>query len=189
MIITISGQAGSGKSSVARYLSENLKLKHHSMGDLRRKMARDRNLNLAKLNELGEKEDFTDKQVDEMQTEIGKKEDNFVMDGRLSYYFIPNSIKIYLKANLRIRAERVYNDERVEENFRDLGDAIASLIEREKSDQRRYKKYYEIDTTNELQYDVVIDTSRMGIEEVGEKIIEFLKKENIIKEAIQSKPE
>ncbi len=184
MIITISGQAGSGKSSVARYLSKNLNLKHYSMGDLRRKMAGDRNMTLARLNELGEKEDFTDKQVDEAQAEIGKKEDNFIMDGRLSYFFIPTSIKIYLEAKLRIRAERIYNDERKEEKFRDIGDAIASVIERERSDARRYEKYYKLDCNNKLQYDLVLDTTGLNVEEVSNKIVSYLKKENIIKEAI-----
>ena len=180
MIITISGQAGSGKSSVAKHLAGVLKLKHYSMGDLRRKMARDRNMSLADLNELGEKKDFTDKQVDQAQEDLGKQEDNFVMDGRLSYYFIPKSIKIYIKAKLRTRAERVYGDERTEERFRDIGDSIASLIERERSDKRRYEKYYDLDCNNELQYDLIIDSTQQSIEEVGEKIISFLQKENII---------
>tara|TARA_Y100000034_G_scaffold113660_1_gene148924 strand:+ start:2399 stop:2944 length:546 start_codon:yes stop_codon:yes gene_type:complete len=180
MIISISGQAGSGKSSVAKELSNSLSLKHYSMGDLRRKMAQDRNITLTELNKMGEKRDFTDKQVDEYQKELAKKEDDFVIDGRLSYYFIPESIKIFLKAKLKARAERVYNDERIEEKFRDIGDAIASLIEREKSDRIRYNQYYNIDCMNELQYDLVLDTTNLGIEEVREEILKFIKTEKII---------
>jgi len=180
MIISISGQAGSGKSSVAKELAQSLSLKHYSMGDLRRKMAQDRNITLAELNELGEKRDFTDKQVDEYQKELARKENNFIIDGRLSYYFIPDSLKIFLKAHLRTRAERVYNDERTEEKFRDIGDAIASLIEREKSDKTRYSQYYNIDCMNELQYDLVLDTTNLDIEEVRQEIIKFIKTEKII---------
>ena len=180
MIISISGQAGSGKSSVAKEISGFLNLKHYSMGDLRRKMARDRDITIAELNKLGEKRDFTDKQVDEYQKELSKKESNFIVDGRLSYYLIPHSIKIFLKAHLRTRAERVYTDERTEEKFRDLGDAIASLIERENSDQVRYSQYYNIDCMNELQYDLVLDTTYMSIGEVREEIIKFIKTEKII---------
>jgi cytidylate kinase len=180
MIISISGQAGSGKSSVAKELAQSLNLKHYSMGDLRRKMAQNRNITLAELNELGEKRDFTDKQVDEYQKELAKKENNFIVDGRLSYYFIPDSIKIFLKAHLRIRAERVYNDERDEEKFRDIGDAIASLIERENSDKSRYSKYYNLDCMNELQYDLVLDTTYLSIEEVKLEVQKFIKTEKII---------
>ena len=77
MIISISGQAGSGKSSVAKKLAHAMNLKHYSIGDLRRKMAKERSLTLAELNKLGEKRDFTDKQVDEYQKELSKKENNF----------------------------------------------------------------------------------------------------------------
>ena len=180
MIISISGQAGSGKSSVAEHLSKFLRLKHYSMGDLRRKMAKDRNITLAELNEMGEIRDFTDKEVDEYQVELSNKENNFIIDGRLSYHFIPNSIKIFLKAHIRTRSERVYEDEREEEKFRDLGDSIASLIEREKSDQERYLKYYNLNCTNELQYDLVIDTTQLSITEVSNEIIKFVKTEKII---------
>jgi len=180
MIISISGQAGSGKSSVAKELAQSLKFKHYSMGDLRRKMARNRSLTLTELNKMGEKKDFTDKQVDEYQKELAKKESNFIVDGRLSYYFIPESIKIFLKAHMRTRAERVYNDERTEEKFRDLGDAIASLLEREKSDKTRYEQYYNIDCMNELQYDLILDTTKLSIEEVKQEILKFIKTEKII---------
>ncbi len=48
-------------------------------------------------------------------------------------------------------------------------------MEREKSDQRRYKKYYGIDANNLKKFDLVIDTTSMRPEEVAEKIVEFLK--------------
>ncbi len=112
MIITISGQAGSGKSTVARMLAKKLGFKHYSMGDLRRKMALKKGITLAELNKLGEKEDFTDKDVDEHQKRLGEKEDNFVIDGRTSFHFIPHSVKVYLKAGIKERAKRVFQDER-----------------------------------------------------------------------------
>ena len=38
MKITISGKAGSGKSTIARGLAKKLELKHYSIGDLMRLM-------------------------------------------------------------------------------------------------------------------------------------------------------
>lgn len=176
--------AGSYKNEVSKLLAEKLNIKHYSAGTLRKNMAIERNLNLAKLNIIGEKQEFTDKIVDEETAKLGKEEKKFVIDGRLAYHFIPKSVKILLKAHLRIRAERAYIEEKELEEFRDLGDAIASLIGREKSDQYRYKKYYNIDCNNELQYDLIIDTDYLSSEEVIDKILEFLKRENILKEAI-----
>lgn len=181
MIISISGQSGTNKTEIARSLAKKLNLKHYSIVEHRKKMAQERNITLAKLNKVGESQDFTDKQVDEFQAEMAKKEKKLIVDGKLSYYFIPDSIKIYLKAHVRIRAERSYNKEKEANEYRDLGDAIASTIEREKSDLKRFQKYYKIDPTNELQYDLVVDNSHENIEETAIKILEFLEKEILVK--------
>ena len=74
MIITIGGQAGSGKSSVGELLAKRIGYRYWSMGDIRREMARKRGMTLREFNKLGEREDFTDKEVDEFQRELGKKD-------------------------------------------------------------------------------------------------------------------
>jgi len=176
MIITISGQAGSGKSTVGKLLAEKLSYKHYSMGDLRRKMAEEKGISIAELNRLGEKEDFTDKEVDEYQRKLGEKEDNFVVDGRLSFHFIPKSVKIYLEARSEVRAQRVFSDERITEQYKGLEDAKKALEDREESDSKRYKKYYGIDFKHRGHFDIVLDTSDILAEKVVEKIVKLLKK-------------
>ena len=69
MIITISGKPGSGKSTVAKIIAAKLGLNKYSIGDLRGKMALDRGITIDELNEVGEKEDFTDKEADTETTE------------------------------------------------------------------------------------------------------------------------
>lgn len=194
MIITIAGQAGSGKSTVAKMLASKLGMRHYGMGDMRRKMAEERGITLAELNKIGEKEAFTDKQVDEYQKQLGKKEDNFVVDGRLSWHFIQNSVKIYLKASLNERAKRVFYDERKEEKFSSMEETKKALVEREKSDERRYKKYYGINIHKMKNYDLVLDTTKdlypkqatlveaksSKTSKTVEKIISFLKSKNYL---------
>ena len=174
MIITISGQAGSGKSTIAKLLSAQLKLKHFSMGDLRRRMAEERGMTLAALNKLGETQDFTDREVDEFQKRLGKEQDGFVVDGRTSWYFIPRSIKIYLEAKLRDRAKRVFQDERSVEKFASLKDTEIALEEREASDRKRYRKYYGIDVYDRKHYDIVVDTTGMMPDRIADKIVEYI---------------
>ncbi|NCN22449.1 AAA family ATPase, partial [Candidatus Falkowbacteria bacterium] len=65
MIITFSGAAGSGKSTIAQKLADNLKWPRYYMGGLRREAAKKRGLTLAEYNELGEKDPKTDMEVDE----------------------------------------------------------------------------------------------------------------------------
>ena len=177
MIITISGQAGSGKSTVARLLSRKLSLQHYSMGDLRRKMAEERTMTLAELNKLGETQDFTDREVDEYQRKLGEEQDGFVVDGRTSWYFIPGSVKVYLDARLADRAKRVFQDERSTEKFASLRDTETALEEREKSDGKRYRTYYGIDVYDKSHYDIVVDTTGLDPDRVAETIIEFIKRQ------------
>lgn len=176
MIVTISGQAGSGKSTVAGILAKRLGYKHYSVGNLRRRMAEERGLTLAELNRLGESKDFTDRDVDEYQRKLGEKEDNFVIDGRLSFHFIPDSVKVYLDADLKERARRVFRDERTAEGFKSLGEVEKALEERERSDSFRYKKYYGVDCFDKGNYDLAVDTTRISAEKVAEKIMDFLGK-------------
>ena len=96
MIISLSGAPGSGKSTVAQMLADKLSWPRYYMGGLRREAAKKRGLSLAEYNKLGETDIKTDKEVDEYQRELGEKEDNFVIEGRTSWYFIPHSLKIYL---------------------------------------------------------------------------------------------
>jgi len=51
-----------------------------------------------------------------------------------------------------------------------------ALKEREESDIMRYKKYYNLDVSDENNYDLVIDTTHLTIEQTVENILEYLKK-------------
>ncbi len=177
MIITIAGQAGSGKSSVAELLAKRLDFKRYSMGDLRRKAAYGRGMTLAEFNKLGEKDDFTDRFVDELQEKLGKKEDNFVVDGRTSFHFIPHSIKIYLHAGLEVRSRRVLKDERKTEVFNTLEECKKALIVRERSDNKRYRKYYGIDVRDRKNYDYWIDTTDLTVKQTVDRVIKLMEKD------------
>ena len=172
MIITISGKAGSGKSTVAKELAKQLKLKHHSIGDLMRQMAKERNISLLDLGKFAEKDKSIDKELDERQIKLGKEENNFVIDGRLTAYFIPNSdVKIFLECEDTVRAERILKDERKDEKSKDISEVIAKIREREASERKRYKQYYGIDYYDEEMYNLVIDTTKLKVKEVVERII------------------
>ena len=176
MIITIHGRAGSGKSAVAKLLAKKLGFTHFSMGDMRRRMAHERGMTLAEFNKLGEKESFTDREVDDFQKELGRRKDNIVIDGRTCFHFIPHSFKIYLDADPEVRAKRVFMDNRHVEGFRSIEDTKKALAERELSDKKRYKKYYNINVYDKRHFDMIIDTTNLSVEEVVKKILKSLKK-------------
>lgn len=175
MIISLAGMPGSGKSSVSKILSKKLGYKHYSAGDFRRQMAKKKGISLAELNKIGEKEIFTDKQVDDFQKELGKHEDNFVIDGRLSWYFIKNSVRIFLDAKPGVRAQRIFQDGRKEEKFATIEEAKKAIAERVKSDKKRYKKYYGLDSYDKKNFHFVIDTTKISAEQVADEIIKLTK--------------
>lgn len=176
MRVTISGEAGSGKSVVGKLVAEKLGLKHYSMGDMMKRMAAEKGMTLPEFNKLGEKDESIDKSIDKFQTELGKKEDDFVIDGRLSFLFIPSAIKIFLDADLRTRAMRILNDNREEEKYSTVDDAMQQLEKRHESDRKRYVEYYGVDCYTKSFYDIVIDTTNLSIEEVADEVIERIKK-------------
>jgi CMP/dCMP kinase len=183
MIISISGAQGSGKSTMAKKLSLDLNWPRYYMGALRRQAALKRGITLAEYNALGEKDPKTDTEVDIYQKELGQKEDNFIIEGRTSWYFIPHSFKIYIDVKLEIGAERIWqhlqkdNKRNEDNNLNSLEDVIVSLKNRLESDRKRYLKYYNIDVNDKNHYDFIVDTSNLNIEEVYSLIYNKIKKE------------
>ena len=167
MIITISGKAGSGKSTVAKEFAKKLGIKHYSVGDLMRNMAEEKGISLLELGKIAEKDKKIDSELDKRQIELGKKEKNFVIDGRLTAFFMPKAdLKVFLDCDDKIRAERILKNERKDEKSKNLKEAIKKINKREESERKRYKKYYNIDYCNKELYDLVIDTTFLTVEEV-----------------------
>ena len=177
MRITISGKAGSGKSTVANLLSKKLKLNHYSIGDLMRAMASEKDMTLLELNKLAEKNKSIDFELDNKLKELGKTKDNFVVDGRLTAFFIPNAeVRVFLKTDDKVRAKRIMNDKRQQEKNKSLKEAINNIKKREESETKRYKKYYVVNYTNKKLYNFIIDTTKLSPQQVVEKIIKFVRR-------------
>ncbi|MFH0867962.1 MAG: AAA family ATPase [Candidatus Woesearchaeota archaeon] len=175
MIITISGKAGSGKSTLAKGLAKKLNLNHYSIGDLMRQLAKEKNISLAELSKLAEKNKSIDKDLDKKQIEL-KKQDNFVIDGRLTAFFIPNAdLKVFLDCDDQERAKRILKDERTDEPSMDLNEITEKIKQREQSERKRYKEIYNIDYSNKELYDLVVDTTNLSISEVIAKIMKAVK--------------
>jgi len=171
MIITISGKAGSGKSTVAKALAKKLKLKHYSIGDLMRQMAKEKGISLLELSKIAEEDKKIDRELDKRQIQLGKKEKNFVIDGRLTAYFIKKAdVKIFLDCDDGVRAKRILKDNERYEKEKNLKEIMKNIKKREESERKRYKKYYKVDYCNKELYDMIIDTSFTKVNEVVDDI-------------------
>lgn len=182
MIITISGTPGSGKSTVAKILAQKLKLKHYSTGDFMREMARNRSITLEELGNLAKTDSSIDQELDERQVKLGQTEDNFIIDARLGFHFIPHSLKIFIDADLRVRAERVLQDKvqglRKEESGRSLKVILEKMKSRSSLEKERYLKYYKLNPDEQKHYDLIVDSTKIPATEVAEAILIFVQKKN-----------
>ncbi|HIH32505.1 TPA: AAA family ATPase [Candidatus Woesearchaeota archaeon] len=180
MIITISGYPGAGKTTIGKALAKRLGYRFFSVGDLRGLMAKERGSTIDQFNKLGEKESFTDNDADDYQGRLGREQDNMVIESRLGFHFIPDSVKIFMQCSEDVAANRIMNDtltDRSDEFKAKSIDHQKSLIrKRIDSDKKRYGKYYGIDFSDKSQYDLVMDTSEEhSIERNVDRIIGFLK--------------
>jgi CMP/dCMP kinase len=161
VIITISGTPGSGKTTLGKMLARELGYEFISIGDIVGTIAKERGMDLHELQAHQETDKSIDVEIDEYQRKLGKEKDNFVIDSRLGFHFIPGSIKILVVADAKVGAQRIFNDPRHDEKKAiDLNEQMEFIERRMKSDKLRYKKFYNIDPNNPRLFDFVMDTSK-----------------------------
>jgi predicted cytidylate kinase len=184
-IITISGTPGSGKSTIAQGLREKLKAKRIYVGGIRRKIAEEKNMTLAELNQYAMSHPETDVDVDKAASKEARhlaKSHPVIVEGRTQYHFLPESIKIFVMVDIKIGAKRIWESiqnenqqQRNEAKVNNYKELEQKVIERSKSDFKRFKKYYNIDYTDQKQYDFVIDTGHISAQEATQKVLDFIK--------------
>lgn len=175
MKITITGDVYSGKSTVAKSISNALNYTYFSVGELQRKLAVEKAMSITQYNKYM-LDNNLDYEVDNKTREIGKNNENFIFDARLAWHFIPDSFKIYLKVDLESAVERAMKDERGKsEKYTSKEEARENIIERRRLEVSRFKDIYKVDIDDASNYDLVMDTSYMKLEEVIEKMIEKVK--------------
>lgn len=180
-IITINGGLGSGKSSTAKLVAENLGFKHFSSGDFFRQVGLDLGLSINEVNKRAETDPQIDVMTDEKLRQLNDKE-KIVIDSRTAYHWIPESFKVYLDLPPEIAKDRVINSVKIDslrkqsENISTPEEAYKKITERFESEQKRYWDLYKIDNTDKNNYDLIIDTNKNNLQQVAEIIISEYKK-------------
>ena len=173
-MISIAGDLGSGKSTIAKRLAETLNYSYFSTGSLFRKLAAERGMDVLQLNILSETDKSIDKYVDDNLRAINAGNDlNYILDSRMAWHFVPKSFKVYATVKPEIAAQRVLEDKARfnEPEAFDLQERVQTLIERQNVENRRYKSIYGVDCRSFANYDLVIDTSNCSVEELTERIL------------------
>lgn len=172
MLVTVSGKAGTGTTTLSQRLSNALDLPHYYAGAIFRDMARERGMTLQEFGEYAENNHEIDMELDDRMVEIAKRGDA-VLEGRLSAWHADradaDALRVLLTATERTRAERV-----AEREDEEVETVLENIRARDASEARRYGQLYEVDPADHDLYDLVVDTEDKDPDEVAETVLDAL---------------
>lgn len=177
LVVTIGGLHGTGKSTYARMIAKQLKLRYVSAGQLFRDLAKEKGISLEELSSQAAKSPEIDRLIDERSAAEAAKGDT-VIEGQLAAWMAKDraQVRIYLKASDDARIARIARRDHLDHET-----AHKQTLEREELQRDRYKRYYGIDTDDLSLYNVVVDTSDRSVEstssELMSKIREILRQD------------
>lgn len=178
MHITITGNLGSGKSTICRLLNEKYNFEVYSTGKVQRELARQMNLTTLELNQLMCSDKKYDNMIDDATARISRenKDKDIIFDSRLAWHFVEHSFKVFISVSLEVAAARVMNDQRgAEEKYSSLEEAKKLLAERAATERVRYKDIYNLNYMDFSNYNLVIDGTYCTPEKIAEIIIKEAK--------------
>jgi len=144
-----------------------------SSGEIFREMASEKKMSLEDFSKAAEEDETIDKKLDKKM--IRRADEGMILEGRLTGHLIHMSdkkaFKVWIKAPLEVRVERIAD----REGHDDIRELKKQVIEREKSEKKRYRSYYDIDLLETSFYDLVIDSKTNTPEDIVDAIIKGVK--------------
>ena len=173
MNITMTGNLGSGKTSVCKELKE-MGYEIISAGGLFRQRAEERGMTVVEFNKLAETDKSIDKLIDDRSTRLGRELSDAVFDSRLAWHFVEESFKVFLMTDVMESAKRVYNDtERSAESYSSVTEAAEALTKRTNLEKERFKTLYDVDYYNKNNYDLIIESTKATPRQIAEEIVRY----------------
>jgi cytidylate kinase len=172
--ISIAGDIGSGKSTIAKAVAARIGVEPLSTGGIQRQLAAARGINTLELNRLAEADPSIDQEIDDYLRALPAGP--LVVESRMAWHFVPETCRVFLYILPAAAAERILGASRSDESYRHVEEAIGLLQERRDSEIRRFRKYYGVDIGNLKNYDLIIDTTHAGVDRIVDAIFDFAAK-------------
>jgi cytidylate kinase len=170
-IITLTGDLGSGKSTVSKILCERLNYDYIYTGKIQREIAGRYRMTTLELNQYAETHPEIDEEIDATFQSLNHSTD-LIVDSRLAWFFIPESFKVFLKTDIKIAVRRIIDDhQRQNEKYSSEEEAANDIAARKASENKRYMELYGADCSDLSNFNLVIDTSFITPEEVAGMIM------------------
>ena len=172
--ISLAGDLGSGKSTVADILVERLGAEYYSTGAIVRSIAAKHGMSVVELNVYMETHPEIDNEIDNGLVELGKLDKAMIIDSRMAWHFTPGTFKVYLSTDVETSALRIMGANRAGEHSATLEATIADTKARRESEKKRYRTQYGVDIKDLMNYALIVDTTYATPTEIADCITSAL---------------
>jgi CMP/dCMP kinase len=170
--ITLTGDLGSGKSAVSAILCEKTGFQYLATGQIQRRLAAEMGMTTLEMNHRADTDPTIDQRIDSVFVDLNNDPQGYVVDSRMAWHFIPTSLKVYMKVDLRTAATRILNDpKRNSEQYSSVEEAMEKIQARKASENARFLAKYDADCANMDNFDLVVDTTDRTPDEVASIIL------------------
>ena len=169
--ISLAGDLGSGKSTVAKILLAELGAEYYSTGSIVRSIAERMGMEIGELNVYMETHPEIDNEIDNGLVALADDPRALIIDSRMAWHFTKGTFKVYLTTDIETAASRIWYANRSLEHKGTLQETIVCTKDRRASEKKRYFEQYGVDITDLMNYSLVVDTTYATPEEVAAIII------------------
>jgi cytidylate kinase len=182
MKLILSGLAASGKTTLAKFLAKRLNIKFYTASKFFYQIARKEGFNPKGKNWFDSQEGIKflkyrlknqklDKELDKKILKMLEKKEKFIITSWiLPWVFKGSCIKIWLEASPEERIKRLAKRSKIS-----FSKAKRIIQLRDSLNKKLYKKAYGVEIGPDKNiFNLIIETSGMEVEELGNKILNFL---------------
>ena len=195
-VLTISGQPGSGTTTVAENIEERLDATYVNAGEIFRLLAADHGMSLSVFSKHVNENPEIDRSIDhqlrmtvddflgnetaggmpdgvddslELGIDIDVDAEYMILESRLAGWIAGADahLRIWCQAPLDVRCDRLTENT-------DDSEKADELVERQADESMRYDEWYNIDIADTTIYDLVVNTARWNGETVTDMVIAAL---------------
>ena len=179
MHICISGNLGSGKSTICSILGKKYGFQVHSAGTIQREAALRLGIATGELNALMKQDHHYDHLIDDTTVALAKSHPDhaIILDCRMAWHFVEDAFKVYMVVDPAVAAERVVNSSRGKvESYANKEEAFQKLRERTLSETGRFQQLYQVNNLEYRNYNLILDSTCASPEKVSQVIYdEYIK--------------
>ena len=174
--ISLAGDLGGGKSTVADILIKRLGAEYYSTGAIVRAIADERGMTVTELNKYMETHPEIDHEIDAGIAALSDDPRFLIIDSRMAWHFTKGTFKVYLSCDIETSALRIMYANRKGEHNSTLEETIECTRARRESEKKRYNEQYGVDIKDLSNYALIVDTTVASPEEIAERICDSFAK-------------